>query len=459
MTSSSRDARSWPVRSATCSPRTRTGGGAIALYSQGITEKTTDVDLLSKRARAYEALQNWDAATADWSRAATGNPDRAKLLAEFARRLAAGGQVPLAKAQFEKAQALYERMLEAEPENDRQAWKELGIVRAELGQPEEAAAAFTKLMELTPDSRDESLWWAPDPAGINEALAAHDEIFGRVVQARPRNRTLLIARFHYFGRRRRWREAAEMAARIVELDPQDGQARQFRRALLLFTGDLEGYRRAIREELAALNERTPIAVGWLEMLGQYEFSRADATGPPPQNEWESLSRGINDYREGRYGGAIRQLTEVTRPSAHPLARTLAHIFLAMAHQRLGQMAEAGRELDAGRKGLDGLGGGPWRREFNRGGTDELRMDGVGDRDRRPPRGRGADRLRSDLPGRPVRPMMPAPNPAACAASATPAAPVRRGDPQEVRPIPGPLTYQARRRRPKGECCRSGGRSC
>ncbi len=329
---------------------------AIALYSQGITQKTTDVDLLSKRARAHEALQSWDAAAADWSRATTGNPDRAKLLAEFARRLAAGGQVPLAKAQFEESQALYERMLEAEPENDRQAWKELGIVRAELGQPEEAAAAFTKLMELTPDSRDESLWWWPDPAGINEALAAHDEIFGRVVQARPRNRTLLIARFHYFGRRRRWREAAEMAARIVELDPQDGQARQFRRALLLFIGDLEGYRRAIREELAALNERTPIAVGWLETLGQYEFSRADATGPPPQNEWESLSRGINDYREGRYAGAIRQLTEVTRPSAHPLARTLAHIFLAMAHQRLGQMAEAGRELDAVRKGLDGLGG-------------------------------------------------------------------------------------------------------
>ena len=91
---------------------------AVDDYAHVVTPETTDVDLLSNRARAYEALKNWDAAAADWSRAATGNPEGAKLLAEFARRLAAGGQVPLAKAQFEKSQALYERSLEADPEND-----------------------------------------------------------------------------------------------------------------------------------------------------------------------------------------------------------------------------------------------------------------------------------------------------------------------------------------------------
>jgi len=91
---------------------------AIEIYSKAITEQTTDVELLSKRARAYEELKNWDAAVADWSRAATGNPDGAKLLAEFARRLAAGEQVPLANGQFEKSQALYERSLDAGPEND-----------------------------------------------------------------------------------------------------------------------------------------------------------------------------------------------------------------------------------------------------------------------------------------------------------------------------------------------------
>ncbi|HEY2253093.1 MAG TPA: PDZ domain-containing protein, partial [Planctomycetaceae bacterium] len=91
---------------------------AAAIYSRAITPETTDVDLLSKRARADEALKDWDAAASDWSRAAAENPDGAKLLAEFARRLAASDQAPLAKGQFQKSQALYERSLEADPDND-----------------------------------------------------------------------------------------------------------------------------------------------------------------------------------------------------------------------------------------------------------------------------------------------------------------------------------------------------
>jgi tetratricopeptide (TPR) repeat protein len=91
---------------------------AVEIYSKGITAQTPDADLLAKRARAHEELKNWDAATADWSRAATGNPDEANLLAEFAQRLAVAGQVPLANGLFDKAQALYERALDADPEND-----------------------------------------------------------------------------------------------------------------------------------------------------------------------------------------------------------------------------------------------------------------------------------------------------------------------------------------------------
>ncbi|MSR57802.1 MAG: hypothetical protein EXS05_09025 [Planctomycetaceae bacterium] len=90
----------------------------MEIYSNGITAQTTDVDLLSKRARAYESLKNWEAAAADWSWAATGNPDGAKLLGEFARRAAADDQVPLAGGQIEASQALYERSLKDDPEND-----------------------------------------------------------------------------------------------------------------------------------------------------------------------------------------------------------------------------------------------------------------------------------------------------------------------------------------------------
>ena len=91
---------------------------AVEIYSRGITAETTDVELLSKRARAYEGLQNWDAAAADWTRDAAGNSAGAKLLGEFARRAAAANQLSLANSQFKKSQTLYEGALQADPENN-----------------------------------------------------------------------------------------------------------------------------------------------------------------------------------------------------------------------------------------------------------------------------------------------------------------------------------------------------
>jgi WD40 repeat protein/tetratricopeptide (TPR) repeat protein len=91
---------------------------AIDVYSKGITSETPDGGILARRARAYEAIKDWEAASADWSRAADQLPDGAKLLAEFGRRLVAGGQRSLSKAPFEKSRALHERALEADPGND-----------------------------------------------------------------------------------------------------------------------------------------------------------------------------------------------------------------------------------------------------------------------------------------------------------------------------------------------------
>jgi tetratricopeptide (TPR) repeat protein len=279
---------------------------------------------------------------------------RAVVLMDLAELDRNAGRLERARHWWAQALEVLTRAVARHP-GDREPWRALGIVRAELGQPEEAAAAFTKLPVLTLDSRDEAPWWSPDPAGIGEVVAAHDEIFGRVVRVRPRDRTLLIARFHYFGRRRRWREAAEMAARIVALDPSDRYARWYLRVLLLFNGDVEGYRRVTGETLAGLKERNRKALGELGRLGQFEFPRADQTGPPPKDEFESLSWGINDYREGRYAGAIRQLTATAQSTGHTFARTLTHFFLAMAHQRLGHEAEARCALDAARPFFDLLG--------------------------------------------------------------------------------------------------------
>jgi Tfp pilus assembly protein PilF len=90
---------------------------AISIYSKRISEKTTDADLLSKRARAHEALRNWEAAAADWSRAAAGNLEGARLLASFARRLAEAGQKPLAGPPRVRCRQILEAALRQDPGN------------------------------------------------------------------------------------------------------------------------------------------------------------------------------------------------------------------------------------------------------------------------------------------------------------------------------------------------------
>ena len=193
---------------------------AVKIYSRGITAETTDVLLLSKRARAYEALQNWDAAAADWSRAATGNPEGAKLLAEFARRLAAGGQVPLANGQFEKSQALYERSLEADPEND--------VVAAELAQ----------LLLDKYDNENSARWTVLKPTEMKSAGGATLTLPSRRIGARPVASQSGHGYLHAGSRL-----AARVGQRIEtrgasRCEPSRQRARAIPRAMAIFTSGI-----------------------------------------------------------------------------------------------------------------------------------------------------------------------------------------------------------------------------
>src|SRR5262249_43072659 len=151
--------------------------------------------------------------------------------------------------------------------------------------------------------------------------------------ARPRDRNLLIARFHYFGRRRRWQQATGVVNRIIELDPDDPDPhpRRFRRASLLMSGDIEGYRRATREDLAALEKMHRTPDGWFYLLGPTESPRGvekpkgrgvAAHGDP------DADLGIAAYREGRYTTAIGDLKRFVDSTSHPFSLTFAHLFLA-----------------------------------------------------------------------------------------------------------------------------------
>ena len=60
-------------------------------------------------------------------------------------------------------------------------------------------------MELVPKTKYQGLWWYPDPGTIGEVLAPYDDDLRSGGPNAAQGSNLLIARFHYFGRRRRWR--------------------------------------------------------------------------------------------------------------------------------------------------------------------------------------------------------------------------------------------------------------
>jgi WD40 repeat protein/tetratricopeptide (TPR) repeat protein len=90
---------------------------AVDVYTRGIDAGKSDAALLGKRAKAYEALQDWNAASADWASAVKDNPAGAKLLAEFGTRLAEAGQHAIALPQRTQARELLETTLKADPGN------------------------------------------------------------------------------------------------------------------------------------------------------------------------------------------------------------------------------------------------------------------------------------------------------------------------------------------------------
>jgi tetratricopeptide (TPR) repeat protein len=65
-----------------------------------------------------------------------------------------------------------------------------------------------------------------------------------------------------------------------------------------------------------------------------------------------LARGLADYREGQYARAVERLKSLA-PDPEGIHRdTTTYLVLGMAHQRLGQAAEARQALDRARAILE-----------------------------------------------------------------------------------------------------------
>src|SRR5262249_38299800 len=106
--------------------------------------------------------------------------------------------------------------------------------------------------------------WFIDRAGIDDALARHADVFGRVSAARPHDAALWVARVRQLARDGRWKEALSAAIKAVELRPDDPWGWFCLAPLCLETGADDTARRCCRELLTRWGDAdTAVLAEWV----------------------------------------------------------------------------------------------------------------------------------------------------------------------------------------------------
>jgi eukaryotic-like serine/threonine-protein kinase len=187
-------------------------------------------------------------------------------------------------------------------------------------------------------------------------LAAWDEVFSRLAQARPRDVELQFGRSHYFAMRGRWKQAAGAYARIAPASLR-GECFVYACTLLL-SGDKDAYRRLCRFARDQFGVRRGSA--WLagQICGLDPDSGIDVqqllawsrTAVSIRRDKFSLySLAVADYRAGRFQETVDVLEEALKH--HQAHRSNVAFLMALAHYRLGHQRESRKWLAEGLKEL------------------------------------------------------------------------------------------------------------
>jgi WD40 repeat protein/tetratricopeptide (TPR) repeat protein len=302
---------------------------ALADYAHVITPETTDAPLLANRARAHEALTQWDAAAADWWRAATGSPEGAKWLADFAQRLATIGQVSLADATFAKARAWYEERMLKDPKNT--TW---------------AAAAADLLLSRDPQSaagkRDRGVATKLTDPWAKLAAAYHilgdQQMLDRLLKHQP---AAAAGIGDLYAAEQDWERAIAEYSKVITGHPNHGEV-LVKRAL--------AYEATKRADLAAAD--------WLRAAPQESLAVFESAHALVQS-------GVRAFESGRRTEAIRDLQQArvrlrvvyqATPNDSAVASTLAISlgFLGSAHRDDGHPAEAHASFQDAAKVLEAI---------------------------------------------------------------------------------------------------------
>jgi serine/threonine protein kinase/tetratricopeptide (TPR) repeat protein len=295
-------------------------------------------------AHARRVWNNRDPATEAYDHALRVQSSARLWFARAARRLALGRR-EAAIADFRKAVNLT-----VEPPIQMEYLK----LYAELGTPEQAAAAFDKHLDRLP--KDERWMSTRSAAVIN--LVPFKAAFDKLIELRPDDTHLVVCRGRYHLIRGQYAEAAADYRRVISMRPVSEDWLEACEAYLL-SSDAAGYRNLCQalvgkagEKLEPFDYFVLARCGGLSPASEVAPSRlidcakkALESGTAP---WYLHALGLAYYRAGEFEDAIKPLEQSNAAGWADEAKAQNWLVLAMAHARASRPDTAHQCLERAR---------------------------------------------------------------------------------------------------------------
>jgi formylglycine-generating enzyme required for sulfatase activity len=210
----------------------------------------------------------------------------------------------------------------------------------------------------------------PPPRTAEEESQRGIDGWTLVIAAQPTNAARYQSRGDLYASRERWREAGADFARALDLEPGNHWFGFCLGPLLLHSGDEAGYRAHCRRMLDRFADTAdpntaerigkscmllPVAADDMKLIDRMSALAFSVGARSPYLKHFQLTRGLADYRAGRFDAALEQLRACQAGEGYPMGRAihvLAAFTEAMAHRQLKHDAAALQAFERGRSLLE-----------------------------------------------------------------------------------------------------------
>jgi serine/threonine protein kinase/Flp pilus assembly protein TadD len=248
---------------------------------------------------------------------------------------------------------MHERALAALSDGDASMFIDRGRAHAQRGEWHQAAAQFAQALDrLPPDLLGPERKLTP----VCTEMVPYPEVFARLIELRPHDVRLWLARARASARKGAWDRAAADFGKVIELEP-DGAGHWYRLALAqLRAGRPAEYRRACAAVLERLGRSEE---HWVLARVVYTCVYLPDAVPDPSALVEVAGRAVKGgesihlsgaalCRAGKFAEAL-PLLDRAMEEGRPLCKPWEWLFAALAHENLGHHEQARRYLEQSRQ--------------------------------------------------------------------------------------------------------------